>query len=157
VGLNWHQSLGNSLGLWRWALFWFFTLLSSRIERISVSGHYSEINRRVLQQKLSAALGCPRFAYSFVSLMLRQYYSYCDSCPANRQSAANKQKIREKNLLALRICLALPIGAKSAPRFAYKHRVQRSAINISCAVYIAQLFLVLSRSYSFTYFSRTRL
>jgi hypothetical protein len=30
----------------------------------SVSGHYSEINRR------SAALGCPRFAYSFLSLML---------------------------------------------------------------------------------------
>ncbi len=40
----------------------------------------------------SAALGCLRFAYSFVSVMLRQYYSYCDSCAANRRSAANKQK-----------------------------------------------------------------
>jgi hypothetical protein len=37
----------------------------------------------------SAANRCPRFAYPFVLLMLRQYYWSYDSYSANRQSAAN--------------------------------------------------------------------
>ncbi len=48
--------------------------------------------------------------------------------------------------------LASPIGAESAPRFAYKRRAQHSAINISCAVYIGPVLLALSRSYRFSYF-----
>ncbi len=40
----------------------------------------------------SAANLCPRFAYSFVSFMLRQYYWRCDSYSASRRSAANKKK-----------------------------------------------------------------
>jgi hypothetical protein len=40
----------------------------------------------------STAHRCLRFTYSLMSLTLHQYYWYCDSCPANRQNAANKQK-----------------------------------------------------------------
>ncbi len=40
----------------------------------------------------SAAHGCPRFAYSFVLLILCQYYWRCNSCAANRRSAANNKK-----------------------------------------------------------------
>ncbi len=60
----------------------------------------------------SAANGYPRFAYSFVSLMLRQYYLSCDSYSANRRSTANKKKIRENFVLALRICTASPISTR---------------------------------------------
>ncbi len=48
--------------------------------------------------------------------------------------------------------LALPIGTESESRFAYKHRARRSAINISCDVYIAQIPLALRRLHRFTYF-----
>ncbi len=40
----------------------------------------------------STAHGCPRFAYSFVFLMLRQYYCCCDPFSANRRKAANTKK-----------------------------------------------------------------
>jgi hypothetical protein len=56
----------------------------------------------------SAANSYPRFAYSFVSFMLRQYYRLCDSYSANRRSAANKKNPRK-----------LVIGAANSPRFAY--------------------------------------
>jgi hypothetical protein len=91
----------------------------------------------------TAAHGCPRFAYSFVFLMLCQYYWRCDLFSANRRGAANKKKIRENFLLALRICSASPISAKKAPRFAFEHREQRSANN---AFYIVPLQLALRRS-----------
>jgi hypothetical protein len=67
----------------------------------------------------SVAHGYPRFAYSFVFLMLRQYYWRCDPFSANRRSAAH-EKIRENFLLALRIRRASPTGAAKAPRFAFK-------------------------------------
>jgi hypothetical protein len=41
------------------------------------------------------------------------------------------KKIREINLLALQMRIALPKGAESTHRFAHKRRAQRSAINIS--------------------------
>jgi hypothetical protein len=82
-----------------------------------------------MKNRRSAAHGCLRFAYSFVSLTLRQYYLYCDSCAANRRSAVNKQKSAKNNLLALRMCLASPYRAAKAPRFAFKLREQRSANN----------------------------
>jgi hypothetical protein len=37
----------------------------------------------------SVANWCPRFPYSLVSLMLREYYWRYDSYSANRRSAAN--------------------------------------------------------------------
>jgi hypothetical protein len=40
----------------------------------------------------SVAHGSPRFAYSFVFLMLRQYYWRCDPYSANGRSAANEKK-----------------------------------------------------------------
>jgi hypothetical protein len=43
----------------------------------------------------SAANWCPRFAYSFVLLMLRQYYWRCDSYTANRRSTANMKNLRK--------------------------------------------------------------
>jgi hypothetical protein len=43
----------------------------------------------------SATNMCSRFAYSFVSLMLRQYYWLYDLYSANRRSAAKIKKIRE--------------------------------------------------------------
>jgi hypothetical protein len=58
----------------------------------------------------SAANGYLRFAYSFVSLMLRQYYLSCNSYSTNRRSVANK-KIRKNFVLALRIHPASPISA----------------------------------------------
>jgi hypothetical protein len=59
----------------------------------------------------SAANSSPRFTYSFIFLMLRQYYWRCDSNSTNRQSAANIKKIQENFILALRICPTSPIGA----------------------------------------------
>jgi hypothetical protein len=56
----------------------------------------------------SAVHGCPRFAYSFVFLMLRQYYWRCDPFSANRRSAANKKNLRK-----------LLIGAANSLHFAY--------------------------------------
>jgi hypothetical protein len=56
----------------------------------------------------SATHGCPRFAYSFVFVMLRQYYWRCDPFSANRRSAANKKNPRK-----------LLIGAANLLRFAY--------------------------------------
>jgi hypothetical protein len=103
----------------------------------------AELIGEFYNNRRSAAHGCPRFAYSFMFLMLRQYNWRCDSYSAIRRSAAN-MKIR-KNLI---------IDAAKASRFAYKRRVQRSANNI---FYIAPIVLVLSRSYRFTYSSRTRL
>jgi hypothetical protein len=38
----------------------------------------------LFNNRRSAALRCPRFAYSLVFLPPRQYYWYCDSCAANR-------------------------------------------------------------------------
>jgi hypothetical protein len=58
-----------------------------------------------------------RFAYSFVSLMLRQYYWLRNSYSANRRSAVNIKKIRENFLLALRIHPASPICVANVPRF----------------------------------------
>jgi hypothetical protein len=66
----------------------------------------------------SATHGCRGFAYSFVFVMLRQYYCRCDPFFANRRSAA-KKKIRENFLLALRNCRASPIGVAKLPRFTY--------------------------------------
>jgi hypothetical protein len=60
----------------------------------------------------SAANNFSRFAYSFVVLILRQYYWRCDSYSANRQSAANIKKIRENFLSALQIRPASPISAE---------------------------------------------
>ncbi len=60
----------------------------------------------------STAISFPRFTYSFVVLMLRQYYWRCDSYSANKRSAANIKKIRENFVLALRICPASPISAE---------------------------------------------
>jgi hypothetical protein len=76
--------------------------------------------------------------------MLRQYYWCCNSCTANRRSAANKQKSAKTTYWRCECALlrlAAPKGAESAPRFAYKCRAQRSAINISCAVYIEPILL----------------
>jgi hypothetical protein len=57
----------------------------------------------------SVAHGCLRFAYSFMFLMVRQYYWRCDPFSANRQNTANIKKIQRKLL----------IGAANLPRFAY--------------------------------------
>jgi hypothetical protein len=87
--------------------------------------------------------GCPCFAYSFVFLMLRQYYWRCDLCTANKQRI---NKIRENNLLALRMRIASPIGADSVPCFAYKCEAQRSGINMSCFVNIEPILMALRAS-----------
>jgi hypothetical protein len=62
----------------------------------------------------STANSCPHFPYSFIFLMLRQYYLSCDSYSANRRSTANIKKVCENFILALRIRPASPIGAASA-------------------------------------------
>jgi hypothetical protein len=51
----------------------------------------------------SAAKSFPRFAYSFVSLMQRQYYWCCDFYSAYRQNTAIENKICEIVLLALTV------------------------------------------------------
>jgi hypothetical protein len=56
----------------------------------------------------SAAHGCPHFAYSFVLLMLRQYYWRCDPFSPNRRSAANEKNPQK-----------LLIGAANSPCFTY--------------------------------------
>ncbi len=61
----------------------------------------------------SAANSLPRFTYSFVFLMLRQYYLSCDLYSANRRSAADIKKIPENFVLAVWICPASPIGRAS--------------------------------------------
>jgi hypothetical protein len=57
--------------------------------------------------------------------------------------AANKKKIRENFLLALRIRCTSPIGAAKAPRFAFKCREQHNANN---TFYIVPIQLALRRS-----------
>ncbi len=52
----------------------------------------AELIGEFYNNRRSAAHGCPRFAYSFVFLMLRHYYWRYDSCTANRRSAANRIK-----------------------------------------------------------------
>jgi hypothetical protein len=49
----------------------------------------------IYNNRRSAAKRCPRFAYSFVALMLRQYYWRCDSYSANRRSPANIKNPRK--------------------------------------------------------------
>jgi hypothetical protein len=115
----------------------------------------AKLTGEFFNNRRSAANSYPLFAYSLVSLMLRQYYWFCDSYSANRRSEF--KKIRGNSLLVLQIRPALPKGAANVPRFANKCQMSRSAINKSCAIYIAQIVLALSRSYRFTYFSRTRL
>jgi hypothetical protein len=71
----------------------------------------------------SAAKSYPRFAYSFVFLMLRQYYWRCDPFSANRRSAANFKKSAKTSyrrcefaalrLLAQRRRTASPLSAGS--------------------------------------------
>ncbi len=51
-----------------------------------------------------------RFAYYFVSLMLRKYYWCCDSCSAQRQCETNKTN-PQNILLGAAICPALPRSA----------------------------------------------
>jgi hypothetical protein len=80
-------------------------------------------------KRRSVAHGCPRFAYSFVFVMLRQYYWRCDLFSAKRRSAANKKNPRK-----------LLIGAANLLRFAFKRRERRSANN---AFYIAPIQLAL--------------
>jgi hypothetical protein len=87
-------------------IFLAFILPSSRIEHISVSSHYSKINRR------SVGHGCPRFAYSFVSLTLRQYYLYC---AVIRSPLIGKAQQRINKNLQKKL-----IAAVKAPRFAYR-------------------------------------
>jgi hypothetical protein len=98
-------------------IIFFFFSPSSHIENISVSGQYSKIIRRFFfyNNRRSAANSFPRFAYSFVVLMLRQYYWWCDSYSANRRSAANIKKSAKNFVLALQICSASPIDAASVP------------------------------------------
>jgi hypothetical protein len=88
----------------------------------------AKLTGKFYNNRQSAANSYPRFAYSFVSLMLRQYYWSCDLYSANRRSAASKQKIRKNFLLALPIRPALPKGTANVPRFAYKCQMPRSAI-----------------------------
>jgi hypothetical protein len=61
----------------------------------------------------SAAHGCPRFAYSFVLLILRQYYWRCDSCAANRRSAANNKKSAKSTYWRCE-CASLRLKARRA-------------------------------------------
>jgi hypothetical protein len=99
------------LGLWQWALFEFLirrhrvlNIFPFPVSTAKLLGDFY-INRR------SAANSQPRFAYSFVFLMLRQYYWRYDSYSANKRSEL--QKIHENFVLALRIRRASPIGAAS--------------------------------------------
>ncbi len=52
----------------------------------------AKLTGEFFNNRRSMANRCPRFAYSFVSFMLRQYYWSCDSYCASRRSAANKKK-----------------------------------------------------------------
>jgi hypothetical protein len=127
----------------------------------------------------SAANRCPRLAYSFVSLMPRQYYWLCDSYSCNGRSDVNIKKSAKTSysfflyfwpdwkgfflhfshtvydILVLRVRPVLPKGAASVPRFTSKRRMPRSTNNISCGCYIAPILFVLRPLYCFTYSSRT--
>ncbi len=50
---------------------------------------------KIYNNRRSAANRCLRFTYSFVALMLRQYYWRCDLYSANRRSAANVKNPRK--------------------------------------------------------------
>jgi hypothetical protein len=69
--------------------------------------------------------------------MLCQYYWPCDSYSANRRSERIK-KIRENFFFVLQICPALPVGAASVPRFAYKRRLSHCTNGIHCGCRIAR-------------------
>ncbi len=91
---------------------------------------------------------CPLFAYSFVSLMLRQYYWSCNSYSTNKQSAANNKKNTKFPYWHCK-CAPLPLSAQRRCPFAFTCRAQRSTNSIN-TVY------VLRHSYRIIYYSRTR-
>jgi hypothetical protein len=106
----------------------------SRIEHISVSGHYSEINRHG-----SITIGEARrmdvCALPIFSCSLRSANTIGAAIRAPLIGEVQQiKKTRENNLLPLLMRIASSKGAESAPRFTYKHRAQPSAINISSFV-----------------------
>jgi hypothetical protein len=74
----------------------------------------------------------PRLAYSFVFLMMRQYYWSYDLSSTYRRSMANK-----KNMLNISIVF----GKTTSTSFAYKRCVQHCANNISFGLNMAPLAL----------------
>jgi hypothetical protein len=97
----------------------------------------------------SAAHGCPRFAYSFVLLILRQYYWRCNSCAANRRSAANDKKSAKSTYWRCE-CASLRLKARRA----------RTASPISAGHNAAPLFhlnSVNTSQYYWRYVARTAL
>jgi hypothetical protein len=88
----------------RWVLAWdcgaghYFVLLIRRclvfnvfpfpVSKAKLTGEFYNNRRSVANQ-------CPRLAYFFVFLMLRQYYWRCNSYSANRRSAANIKNPRK--------------------------------------------------------------
>jgi hypothetical protein len=94
----------------------------------------------------SAANSFPRFAYSFVVLMLRQYYWRWDSYSANRRSAANIKKSAKTSYWLYEFAPASPIGVASfsplcllAPNATHANKITRGS-------YIAPILLTLRRS-----------
>jgi hypothetical protein len=70
----------------------------------------------------SAAKSLLRFAYSFMSFMLCQYYWHCVIfIPLTGE--ARREKNSKFLLLMWRMRPASPIGAANAPHLALKHRV----------------------------------
>jgi hypothetical protein len=86
-----------------------FNLLPSCIEHISVSSQYSKkkLLGDLYNNRRSAANSFPQFAYSFVFLMLHQYYWSCDSYSADRRSPAKKKNFAKTSYLRSEFTLLL--------------------------------------------------
>jgi hypothetical protein len=86
---------------------------------------------------------------------------WCPLCYANTIGTAihapligegqGRNKNLQKHLIGAANAPGFAIGAESATRFTYKCMVNRSAINISCAIYIAPILLALHCSYTISH------
>ncbi len=102
-----------------------FNWSPSCTEPISISAQYWEIISEFCNNRQSAANTIPRFAYSFVSLILRQYYWLC-----NFYSAYGRRKKNQRNLfIDTANSPTSSIGMASASRLACKCRMQRKSSN----------------------------
>jgi hypothetical protein len=69
----------------------------------------AKLTGKFYNNRQSAANLCPRFAYSFVLLILRQYYWRCVLYTANRRSAANMKNPRKSYYW---LCKSTPLYLK---------------------------------------------
>ncbi len=133
-----------ALRWWRWALFGFLICCHLVLNIFCFCSVLNNFYASSVKNKRSGAIRFLCFTYSFVSLIMHQYYWCCDSHSAYGQSGVKKKKSANFSYCPDEF---LP----------YKRRVPSSTNYIHCKFYLVPILLALYRSYRFTCFSKTHL